>query len=212
MKNSNTPKYCHIARLIILLVFLVTFANQAFCQAEVEPWGNINGIRKKGQLFNFESSIVVVKGNQFISTGKERQQPHYKRSGDDQIITTNIDSLFIKEVVTDLSGGRINVTVTLNAHAAIVNDGIFFCLTLPGEGSMRFSGSSEEFKHFVDAGRNYDGLANGGKFKTSAQKITVKFANPEAIRIRKDTTHGKNELKFYVALKLNGLRKGEILQ
>jgi hypothetical protein len=192
-----------------------TLVNQAFGQAEVEPWGNITGIRKNGQLFDVESSIVVVKGLYLVSTAKERQQPKYKRSGDEQIITTNMDSLFIKEVVKDLSPGEISVTLTLNAHAAMVNNGMYFCLTVPDEGRIRLPGASNAYKNFIDARSNFEGLingVNGAEFKTAKRDIALTFENAETVRIGKDTANGKNDLKFYIALKLNGLSKGDTVR
>lgn len=212
MKSTSTRKKSSLLRLFTLLIILMTFANEAFSQAEVEPWGNITGIRKSGQLFDFESSIKVVKGDHFTATGKERQHPHYKRNGDEQIVTTNIDSLFIKETVKDLSGGEIKVTITLNAHADNAYDGMFFCLTLPAEGSMRLPGGDDEFKHYVDAGRNYDGTAKGAEFKSPGKNLEIKFEGPETVRIRKNTAGGKNNLEFYVGLKVNGMSKGDTVQ
>jgi len=82
----------------------------AYSQAEVEPWGNITGIRKSGQLFDFETSLRVVSTDRkhAASTAKEKQQPHYKRLNDDeQEVTTSIDSLYFTENVKDNGSGKI---------------------------------------------------------------------------------------------------------
>src|SRR5260370_25155393 len=113
---------------------MTLFVNNGYRQAEVERWGNITGIRKQGQLFEFESSLKVKYTNGHIaSTAKERQQPHYKRNGEEQIITSNIDSLFFKETVKDLSAGKIKVTLSLVAHTDINISDVYFCITLPAE-------------------------------------------------------------------------------
>src|SRR5258707_12175671 len=98
MEGSNRERRISFAKLLLILIIVFAFVNDAYSQAELEPWGNITGIRKHGQLFEFESSIKVVSTNwtRFVSTGKERQRPHYKRNDDEQEVTTNIDSLFFK--------------------------------------------------------------------------------------------------------------------
>ena len=133
MRNTITLLKPRFTCLVILSLLFITIANDAFSQAEVEPWGNLTGIRKHGQLFDFESCIGIQKGDHFISTGKERQRPHFKRSGDEQIINTNIDSLYIKEIVKDESDGKATVTLTLYAHADISFDNIFLALQLSGK-------------------------------------------------------------------------------
>ncbi len=210
MKNTR-QKF----RFIVLFTILIITASitGAFCQAEVEPWGNITGIRKHGQLFEFESAIKVINGQRFQSTGKERQRPHFKRNGDEQIVTSNLDSLFFKEIVKDLSAGKIKVTITLNAHTDDKFDGVYFCLTLPNAGGLiRLPGGSDPFRDFVSAGGNYDGTAKGLEFRSSTRNISVKFDGHETVMLRKDTAKGKNDLQLYVALKLNGLGKGDTLQ
>ena len=215
MKNTAVlTKY----RLISLLSFLflsLTFLDNAFGQAEAEPWGNITGIRKHGQLFGFESSIRVQKGDYFISTGKERQRPHFKRSGDEQIINTNIDSLFIKEVVKDELQGKAMVTITLNAHADVKFDNVFFSLQLPdkeySDGSTKLAAAEPAMKHYTPSGQNYDGTAKGAEFKSAAGDLEIKFDDPATIRIRKDVSH-TNDLQLYISLKQNGFSKGDSLQ
>src|ERR1700761_9407391 len=112
------PNNRRLIATISFFILLLLAAADAYSQAEVEPWGNISGIRRHGQLFGFESAIKVVNGKGYVVvTAKDWQHPHFKRDGHSQIITTNIDSLFFKETVEDLSAGKIKVTVNINAHA-----------------------------------------------------------------------------------------------
>ena len=214
MKEIEGYRKCLLSVLAILIT--MASANEAHCQAEVEPWGNIAGIHRHGQLFEFESSIKLINGKRFTSTGQERQQPHYVRNGDEQVITTNLDSLFIKETVKDESGGKIKVTLTLNAHSDMAFDGVYFALTLPGEqyrnGEMKFPGAKDSLKRFASAGNNYDGTAKGARFNAPGRQLKIKFDGEETIRVRKDAAGGKNDLQLYIALKLNGLSKGDTLQ
>jgi O-glycosyl hydrolase len=208
-------KYRFIS-LLTFLIALVTLANDAYSQAEVEPWGNITGIRKHGQLFDFESSIKVVNGNRTISTGKERQRPHYKRNGDEQVVTTNIDSLFFKETLKDIGTGKIKVTLNLNAHADAGSGDVFFCITLHGDdytpGRLRLLGVKDSLKKYNGIGRNYDDTADGFEINSPARSFKMKFDSPAIIRYRTDTNYHKNDLLLYVALKLDGIRKGDTIQ
>ena len=212
----KSPQKYHLISLLTILIALTTFADNAYCQAEVEPWGNITGIRKHGQLFDFESSIKVVNGNRTISTGKERQRPHYKRNGDEQVVTTNIDSLFIKETVKDLSAGNIKVTLNLNAYADDAFNAVFFCIALNADdytpGRLRLLGVKGPLKNYNGTGRDYDDTAKGFEINSPARSFIIKFEAPAYIRYRPDTSGAKNNLLLYVALKLNGMRKGDTVQ
>jgi hypothetical protein len=190
-------------------------ANDAKAQADLEPWGNIVGIRHKGQFYNFETSVKIQSGNSFVSTGKNRQRPHYRHIGNEKIATTSIDSLFIKEIVQDKSGGKVKVTVNLNAHADYNFDNVFFCLELPAAdfngGEQRLRGVSDAGKDYGPAGKNYDGTAKGAEFRSSSRFVRIKFDDRAAVRIRKDIS-GANNVQLYVSLKSNGMRRGDTLQ
>ncbi|MDB5087689.1 MAG: hypothetical protein JWR09_1683, partial [Mucilaginibacter sp.] len=131
-----TSERSQTGTLLAIILILLAFVNNAYSQAEVEPWGNITGIRKQGQLFDFESSIKVVSTDRkhVAITAKEKQSPHYKRVADDeQEVTTWIDSLFFKENVKDNGAGKIRVTIQLTSHKDTVLKGVYFCVTLPNE-------------------------------------------------------------------------------
>jgi hypothetical protein len=213
--NNNRNKYNPVI-LLTLLLSLTLFVNDAYSQAEVEPWGNITGIRKDGQLFEFQSFINVKRDTIFHSTAKEKQRPHYKRNGDEQIVTTNIDSLFIKETVKDLSPGKIKVTVNLNAHADMDSTSIYYCIVLPpkdyAKSRLRLLGVKDELKKFVVAGPNYDDNAKGVEFKSSTRNLELKFDDPTHVLLRKDTSDGKNDNLLFIALKLNNMHKGDTTQ
>jgi hypothetical protein len=208
-------KYC-LTGLLTIVITLFIFVNNAWCQAELEPWGNITGIRKHGQLFEFESSIKVINGRHTASTGKERQRPHYMRNGNDQVVTTNIDSLFFKETVQDKCGGKIKVALNLTAHADEGFNGAYFCMTIPQEigadNRLRFLGVKDPLKHFVTAGRNYEETAKGVVFNSTYRKYKIKFDEPALVMVKRDTIRGKNDLQLYITLKLNGVHKGDTVQ
>ena len=64
-------------RLALLLCLLSMSFSRAVAQAEVEPWGNMNGIRVDGQLMAFSSSLRVIgtDGTILNATAKEKQNP-----------------------------------------------------------------------------------------------------------------------------------------
>ncbi|HXB93065.1 MAG TPA: hypothetical protein VNU72_12275 [Puia sp.] len=102
-------------------------------QAELQPWGNLRGIRLEGQLMPLGTSIRVEgKGGDWANaTGKERQHPHFSRQGNTQIVETNLDSLYITERVEDQGQGVAKVDIVLHARAAIDIDGAWLSVDLP---------------------------------------------------------------------------------
>lgn len=212
---KNIPLFSSYKPLVVLaaLTLFILSAGNCFAQAEVEPWGDITGIRKSGQLFGFESMIKVQQGDHWNSTAGQRQHTHYKRSGDDQVVNTNIDSLFIKEIFTGESAGKVKVSVTLNAHSDCNFDNVFFTLQLPigNYDRVKLFGVKGEMKHFTPTGINYDGTAEGARFKSGTNDLTIKFEQPETIRLRKDVS-ATNDIQLYVSLKSGSMPKGDSVQ
>ena len=118
-----------------LFVFIVMMLVRCigFGQAEVEPWGNITGIRLQGQLMAFETNITVVSkdGATVKVTAKEKQRPKFSRAGNTQIIASSIDSLYFTERVTDTAAGKVHVQLALKTTAAMAVEGVYFGLVLP---------------------------------------------------------------------------------
>lgn len=201
-----------------VIIIMFAFVNDAYSQAEVEPWGNITGIRKQGQLFDFESSIKVVATNRkhVAITAKEMQHPHYKRvSDDEQEVTTSIDSLFFKENVKDDGAGKIKINIRMTSHKDTILQGVYFCVTLPNEflkAGLRYSeGDKPELNHFVEAAAaEYDDNANGIEFETAKRKLSVKPADRSLIMVRLDST--KSKVLLYIPIKLGGVKNGEVAE
>src|ERR1019366_6004233 len=100
---------------LIGFILLAAFNNAGFAQTEVEPWGNITGMRIGGQLIPFESNLSVVENNWSVikSTAQEHQRPKYMRDGNKQIITTKIDSVNFTETIEDSKDGTAKVDVAV---------------------------------------------------------------------------------------------------
>ena len=216
--NSTFANRLRPCNLTLIILMMLAICNDAFCQAELEPWGNITGIRKHGQLFDFESSIKVFSadGTHIAATALERQRPHYKRNGDQQEVTTAIDSLFFKEIVKDESAGKIKVSLQLSAHADTAVKGVFFCVTLPSAyssgGMLRFLGVPGPSKKFKPIGENYEETAKGVQFYLQDREFNVLFDEPTIIRIRTETTNGAKRLQLYIAITQNGVYKGDLIE
>ncbi|RYE16817.1 MAG: hypothetical protein EOP42_33305, partial [Sphingobacteriaceae bacterium] len=106
-------------KYLVLILFLpVLFLNEAKAQTEATPWGNITGIRIDGQLMPFETTLSVIgKDGKVTSTEKEKQRPKYTREGNAQLVSTNIDSLYFQEEITDAGRGKTSVDIQLKANA-----------------------------------------------------------------------------------------------
>ena len=118
--------------LTIALLFALRCTG-VLAQAELEPWGNLTGIRVQGQLIPFMTSLRVVSADATLitSTAKEKQRPRYRREGNHQLVTTRIDSLYFWEDVEDLGEGLARVRITCYAAADQHLEGIYFSLQVP---------------------------------------------------------------------------------
>ncbi len=127
MRPYNFSKYFFVAFL------LLAGTKQAFAQAELMPYGNLNGIRIKGQLMPFGTRIAVVGPDwkKVSFTAKEKQKPKFERHSDEEIVNTDIDSLHFTETVKDIGRGSIRLTITVSSHQDTPLDGIYLAVGLP---------------------------------------------------------------------------------
>jgi len=219
VRTNYTIRKLH-TRLFLFIAILgcTLFAGNAYSQAEVEPWGNISGIRKHGQLYEFESSLRVLSkdGMHIASTGKEKQQPRYSRKDKNQTVLTRIDSLYFSQTVTDLSAGKIKVAIQVVAKKDTAIKGVFFCITLPAkeyEGSkLKLSGVAEDplMQTTPLLGNSYVNVrAKGAVLSSQSRQLKITFDKPELIIVKKDTAKGNNNIQIYVPLKLDGVHAGD---
>jgi hypothetical protein len=208
-------------RLRLLLLTLMTltgiWTEQAFSQGELEPWGNITGIRIDGQLMRFETSVRVF-GKDWTSvksTAREKQQPHYSRSGNVQIVSTRIDSLYIMEQLQDMQVGVVKLNAQCISHADTLIRGAFLSILLPvGE----YSDSSVQL---IDpGGPNVNGIATGIpneflhssaagiRFVSGHRQLEIKFEEPSLIIAVNEGT----AIRVYLPLALGQLQKDQVVQ
>lgn len=205
--------------LTFFMLFLINTA-AVFGQVEVQPWGNITGIRVHGQLMEFESGIRVSVGNSESVTAMERQRPKFKRDGRSQIINTNIDSLFFTERVSDAGKGRVKLSLKLFAHAdTTVNT--FLCIRVPFADSAATNISlikpdksplsslpAATYNEYLSA------PAKGISLSTALQNIEITTGDAVNIQVKKDwskTDTGRN-LLVYLPVQSGRLKKGDSVE
>jgi len=198
-------------------LFLISISPAAYSQVEMEPWGNLAGIRIDGQLFKTESHISVVKNDwsQMQITAKERQRPHYVRKGNQQIVTTNIDSLFFTETATDLGNGKASIHVKVQAHDIDTLTGIFFTLVLPetidSTGMVRLNnlkplsltGEQADFQKYFEA------PARQIKFLSKGQQLEIQFENPTQIILKEIKSGTGRKLHLFIPVYEGILNNGQ---
>jgi hypothetical protein len=116
-------------------------------QPELEPWGNLNGIRIEGQLMEVKSSLRVVKADgSVLVTGKERQpRPLYGREGKVQWVKTVLDSLYLTISVTEGDAvGMAKVRVSAKAHGEMSVIGTFLSFDFPARATIQWVDSARE--------------------------------------------------------------------
>ena len=181
----------------IFFIFIISLQN-LFAQAQVQPWGNMQGIRIDGQLMPFETSLSVVKtpGGNVLSTGKEKQRPAYSRKGSQQIIATSIDSFYFKETINEAGTGNATVSLQLNAKAAASIEGVYFTLSVADE---YYAGGSIQVNNLapikLSAGETalatyLQTPATSAQFISSSRQVKIIFTEATILSLKKNTDKG----------------------
>jgi hypothetical protein len=208
----NTRKYMYSFSKGCFLFFifpliLLTLNNLTYAQAEVEPWGNITGIRVSGQLIPFETNLSLVENSLVKATAQEKQRPKYIRDGNKQIITTKKDSVNLTETIEDIKEGTADVDVKLLSKSVIKKDCVFFVLALPLESynqAIGVSNSSLRRKYFdIELKRLHEDFAfttDSIKFISKNCKLQFVFDKPTEIIIKKNSDTANKTVKVYISL------------
>ena len=186
--------YCY--RLFAIVILTTTFIIQASSQTEMQPWGNITGIRVGGQLMEFETSLQVVSDDwaKVNATALERQRPKYTRSDDTQIVSTRIDSFyFVEKVTEDIRNNLAKVAVQFNAKKSTDSARLFFNINLSdstyanGSISLINPQGKEATKYSIaDLNDNKEITANGIRFISPQHQLEVRFNNTLPVIIKKN--------------------------
>ena len=207
----NTVKN-HIAIKVLIgamMVFMLPATN-LFAQAEFKPWGNIEGIRIKGQLMDFNTRLVII-GNSWSKvrfTAKERQKPKYSRNDGVYTVNTWIDSLEFIETVQDIGKGSAKIKVTCVVHADTTLKGIYFNLSLP---------ESIYKKDLDQSSLDNDGYyfkmnTNELNFTSSSQSIRVKADTTSLVFGKPDPGATQNYIRLYLPICSGTLHRGNVFE
>lgn len=195
---------------------------------EVMAWGNLTGIRVKGQLMEFKTSLRVVQADwvKINETGKERQgQRHrFSRNGNKLIISSRIDSLFCTEVIEESGPGTATIALQCSSRVDTSIAGTFFCIELPGEdyggGKVRLTDPQPSTPTEVsldttllNKGTEYvRATAKGAKFISPRRQLEVTLATSTEIIVRSDSTQDNENIFVYIALLPGNATKAQTAQ
>jgi hypothetical protein len=199
-----------------LLIGISSF-NRALAQAVFEPWGNISGIKLKGQLVSFGSGITIIGKNwsKIQSTGKERQRPKYSRNGNEQTVITQIDGFNITEILTSNSNGKISLTISCSTTKDTTINGIYLEVRLPPSiyaGSFKLLDVQEQASTQLQPSAQSDYLhsyAGGIQFRAGDKLISIRSATTSPIVIIPDKDTINKNLHIYFPIGTGTLFKGQ---
>jgi hypothetical protein len=208
-----------IYKISFTSILLLIIFQPAMCQTEVEPWGNITGIRIEGQLMEFESNISVVQKDwsSVKATAKERQRPKYTRKQDAQVISSNIDSLYFTETVTDTGKGLANVLLDLKPKADMSLEGVYYSFMLAedvyGKGTIQLNnstpaaltGSPEALNTYLQT------PASSIQFISKNQQLKIIFETPVSLIIKSRQEKDKKIIQVFVPLQTGSLANGQTI-
>lgn len=181
-------------RLGLALPFVVALlAGEAAGQAEVRAWGNVTGLRVEGQLMPFETSLraVGVRGATVLETAKERQNPSFIRDGDHTVVETALDSLDLRQTVTDVAPGVATIDVAVSARDGLSLEGVYLVVRVPtdlaGGGSVQLlDPETTEFARVRPShGAAMRGAARGVRFLGPHRQIEVALDAPTEVIVRR---------------------------
>lgn len=213
--NIKMTKYIFKISSAIALM-LISF-QPLFSQTEVEPWGNITGIRIDGQLMEFETNISIVQKDwsQVKATAKERQRPKFSREGDKQIISSNIDSLYFTETVADAGKGIADVNIQLMPKANMSVEGIYYSFMLPADDYADGTVQPDNLKAVKLGATTLNTYlqtpAKSIQFITKNHQLKVTFENPVTIIIKNGQDKNKKFIQVFVPLQTGNLESGQTI-
>lgn len=215
-KRSITAVYIFRAGIVACLLFAPL--QHLLAQAELMPYGNLTGIRIKGQLMPFDTRIVVAGNNwkKVFFTGKELQQPKFMRNGDEQIVNTQIDSIHFTETVEDVGKGKARIIIKCFSAQDITLDGVYFNVTLPtayNDGTVKLSNQPEH--QFSQTGLGAQGMhlqhdLEEAGFTAASQDIRIKQDTISTIIFRNDEK--QKNISLYFPICSGKISKGVVFQ
>ena len=98
--------------------------------SEVMAWSNLTGIRKEGELVDFESSLRIgIPGGNIEASGREKQSGvRFTREGNRRMTVTPMHGATVSQTVTDVDSRSVRLDWTVQARETLP-EGVFFCLS-----------------------------------------------------------------------------------
>jgi hypothetical protein len=207
---------------IVALILFILPLQKVIAQAEFKPWGNLNGIRIKGQLMEFNSCITMA-GKGWLkqsSTGKELQKPQYVRNGNEQIVNTQIDSLQFTETVKDDGSGSVKITIKCLSQKDITVKGVYFNISLPetvyAPALVRIGNGKEQPLDQLHLNNEGEYLQDNTKeicFAGSSQEIHIRVDTTSVVIVRPDTPGAKKKfIQLYFPIFSGRINKGDVFE
>lgn len=210
-------KTLNIRTVALLIVFYFFLIPDSICQVQLEPWGNLEGIRVDGQLFQMESNLTIIKSDsQVLYTAKEKQRPHFERNGNNQIVTTQIDSTYFKETVSDLGKGKAGINIEVSSKADQSLKGIFFTIFLPYEISSNGSLKLNNLKPLPLGGQEMhfqkylEDPAQSIQFVSKKAQYKILFTEPTQITIKTIQTESGKRLQVFIPVEKGDMQYGQM--
>lgn len=205
--------YTVYAGLAVCLANLLLPCSKANAQAEVTAWGNITALRIQGQPVFFEGSICTVSRDwkNVNATALERQSPKYNRSGQTQIIDTQLDSLYINEKVKGNDKGKAVIKINYESKADLETEGLFYRIDLddalfPDPVLKSTDGKSYQLKQMLQNSGQFVKVETGAFVLTSGnEQLGVNNKQAQAVFVKQTRQH----IQLYIPLKEGNLKSGE---
>ena len=216
---------------VIFFLFSGAFINNSFGQVELTAWGNLNGIRIDGQLMKFNTSMTLIGPSMVDVTGtaKEKQRPSYTRTGNKQLVTTELSKFVFTETVQDTGNGMAKINIKVSAVADTTLTGAFLCFDLPAD---EYSGAKiqliDSTASVIDPVllfpirmgrlpnsfpiRNFlvQASVKGFRIVSATRKIEVRTEQPTEIIIQKGNPRfGSANDKIYLGIMLGHTQDGQ---
>ena len=212
-------KLNYLLKLSLACALLISTTHTAFSQIELEPWGNIRGIRIDGQLMEFETNLSVVQKNwaSIKATAKEQQRPKYVRKGDQQIVTTNIDSLFFTKTVEEAGRGGVKVDVQFTARRMETIEGVYVALTLPqkyyANGTVQVNTSNPvKLAQPLATLNNYvQAPATSLQFVSKDRQLKLTFKEPTSVIFRNTEDKSAKALQVFIPIQAASAKEGQTI-
>ena len=192
-------------------------AEKLLAQAELEPWGNLSGIRIDGELMPVNSNLSVVKNDWSYTdyTARERQRPKFERNGKNQTVSTILDSIYFSETVTDISTGTATVAIKATSHADENINGVYFTLFLDnadfsyGKGQAGNATPVNLSESESDLNSYFSNKAKSFKFYSKKRQLDLIFPEEISLFVKRHKTKDGEGLQVFVPIKKGNMDSGE---